>query len=42
MNQADEINLDMPTVPGIELLQRAPLFAKLGFEVTLQPIAKAA
>jgi len=32
----DEISLDMPTVPGIELLQRAPLFAKLGFEETME------
>ena len=32
----DEINLDMPTIPGIELLQKAPLFAKLGFEETME------
>ena len=32
----DEINLDLPTIPGIELLQRAPLFAKLGFEETME------
>jgi len=32
----DEINLDMPTFPGIELLQKAPLFAKLGFQETME------
>ena len=32
----DEISLDLPmAVPGVDLLQRVPLFAKLGFEETL-------
>lgn len=31
----DEISLDLPVVPGVELLQRVPLFAKLGYEETM-------
>jgi CRP-like cAMP-binding protein len=31
----DEISLDLPMVPGVDLLQRVPLFAKLGYEETL-------
>ena len=32
----DEISLDLPmAVPGVDLLQRVPLFAKLGFEETM-------
>src|SRR3954471_8424948 len=31
----DEISLDLPVVPGVDLLQRVPLFAKLGYEETM-------
>lgn len=31
----EEISLDLPTVPGVDLLQRVPLFAKLGYEETM-------
>jgi len=33
--RVDEISLEFPVVPGAELLQRAPLFAKLGYEETM-------
>ena len=31
----DEISLDLPVVPGVELLQRVPLFHRLGYEETM-------
>jgi CRP-like cAMP-binding protein len=31
----DEITLDLPVVPGIDLLQRVPLFNRLGYEETM-------
>ncbi len=31
----NEISIDIPVVPGADLLQRVPLFSKLGFEETM-------
>jgi CRP/FNR family transcriptional regulator, cyclic AMP receptor protein len=32
----DEISLDLPVAPGVDLLQRVPLFRTLGFSETLE------
>src|SRR3982751_7149384 len=31
----DEITIDLPVTPGVDLLQRVPLFRKLGFSETM-------
>ncbi len=31
----DEISIDLPVTPGVDLLQRVPLFQKLGFSETM-------
>lgn len=31
----DEISIDMPVIPGVDLLQRVPLFRRLGFSETM-------
>jgi CRP/FNR family cyclic AMP-dependent transcriptional regulator len=31
----DEISLDLPVMPGVDLLQRVPLFRTLGFDETM-------